>query len=328
MARSSIQPEPHHAHVPKIFRGIPTIPKFPAPGPVKQALRDYNYIKAMNHIPCAPAGPQIIIETGLQTAGPALLSLFLPGCTDIIKTKLGLSPWHARGIKGMIKKASPPQALGATKFLYQLGYFTAEKYLWFFQVAEVTKEFFITWQSQVFMAQQCQLPGAGTAYGYMSPFIYPQGTSGGLGITAQHNAPGVAIFGNGVALLPGFQGTMAWSAEWDSWPVRGQGTSVTTWMTEEDTEVPFDVSTTNDPNSQQGNTTGGSFYWQNRTLSATRKSQLFYINNGDTAAQVVGGTWSFATQGRSSGLKHFGCYAQPVEWPFPKPAIPYITLDP
>ncbi len=310
---------PPHATVPKIFRGIPTIPKWPAPGPIKKALKDINYLKELNSIPCAPASPWIIIKTGLDSAGPALLSLAVPGCTDIVKTKVGLSPWHARGIKGLLKKATQPEILAANKFLYKVGYFTAEKYLWFFLVADVTKEFFITWQSQVFMAQQCQLPGAGTAHGYMSPFIYIPGSSGGLGITPIKGTPGVATFGNGVSLLPGFQGTFAWSAQWDSWPVRGQGVSVTTWQTEEETEVPFDVSTTNDPKTNQGNTTGGSLYWQNQTLSASRSTRLWYINTGDLPAQVVGGTWSMSTQGRHSGLSHFGCFPKEVSWPFPNP---------
>lgn len=310
---------PPRATVPKIFRGIPELPKFQYPGPIKKALKDINYIKELNAIPCAPASPEIYIKTAFNTAPPALLSLFLPGCTDIMKTKVGLSPWHLRGIKGMIQKASPPQALAARQFLYKVGYFAAEKYLWFFLVADVTKEFFITWQSQVFMAQQCQLPGTGTAHGYVAPFVYTAGHEGGLGIAPIKLVPGVAVGLNNVNILPGFQGSFGWSCEWDSWPIRGQGVSVTTWMTESGIDTPFDVSALPDPLGQQGNVTGGSVYGQNISLSQVKSFSLFMRNEGETPAQVVSGTWSVSAQGRHSGLSHFGCFPKVAEWPFPNP---------
>ncbi|HVI79103.1 MAG TPA: hypothetical protein VM715_13255, partial [Candidatus Acidoferrum sp.] len=302
-----IKPEPRHATVPKIFRGIPTIPKYPAPGPVKQLMKDINYIKALDTIPCAPASWQVIVETGLETAGPALLTLFLPGCNDIVKTKLGLSPWHARGIKGMISKAVQPEAVNATKFLYKIGYFTAEKYLWFFQVAEVTKNFFITWQSAVYMAQQCQLPSAGTAHGYIAPFIYPGDASGPLAIAPLKLVPGVSCGLSNVAIAPGFQGSFSFTCEWQTWPERGGAANVSTWYTEDGSETVYDASTTYNPATGQKNTTAAAFWAKNDSHSAQRNFRLWMAADSATHVQPVSGTWTMSSQGRHSGLASFGC---------------------
>jgi hypothetical protein len=317
MAKSSIQPEGKHANVPKIFQGIPELPKFKAPGPIKKALKDINYIKELNTIPCGEASWAVIAKTGIDTAAPALLTLFLPGCTDIVKTKLGLSPWHARGIKGLIHKAAPPLAVSATKFLWNIGYFAAEKYLWFFQVAEVTKDFFITWQSQVYMQQQCQLPGAGTAYGYITPFVYGGHQEGGLSITPLKLCPGVSVGLNNIQISPGFQGSIAWSVQWQSWPDPSGPCNVSTWEEETDLPTPLDFMTTFDPNLNNNNTTGGHQYLKNDSLSAGKQLKLFMASNNETNVAVVGGTWSCSTQGRHSGLTSFGCFPKKAEWPFP-----------
>lgn len=314
--KSAIQPE-HHSSVPKIFRGIPTIPKFPAPGPVKQLMRDINYIKELNTIPCATPNWYVTITTGIETAGPALLTLFLPGCNDIIKTKLGLSPWHARGIKGMIAKAVPPQAVNATKFLYKIGYFTAEKYLWFFQVAEVTKNFFMTWQSSIYMQQQCQLPGNGTAHGYFTPYIRDGHSSGPLEMAAIKLVPGIAVGGNQIAIAAGFQGAVAYTLDWDTWPERGGGANVSTWYTEEGSDDVHDLSQTFNPQTSQGGTTAGHFYAKNDALAGQKKYFFWWSSDSETNVQPVRSDWSASSQGRHNGLTSFGCVAKNVPWPFP-----------
>lgn len=309
--------EPRRATVPKIFRDLPGTFKFPYPGPVKKALKDINYIKDMMHIPCGEAGPQIVITTGLAAGAPALLSLFLPGCLDIAKAKVGLSPWHARGITGLIKGAAPPIAATGNKFLYKLGYFTAEKYLWFFQVAEVTKEFFITWQSQIYMAQQCQLPGAGTAYGYFPPFIYGAEAEQGLDIALIKPNAGVAVGLSDLTIQPGFQASVAWDTEWDSYPIRGNGINVNTWYTEEGSDDPLDFSSSSNPANNGRNITGGSFYYRNQSVVNGHKFRFFMQNTSGENVQCVRGTWTVSLQGRHAGLSNFGCQLKAVQWPFP-----------
>lgn len=305
------------ATVPKIFQGIPDFKQFKAPGPIKKALKDINYIKELNTIPCAEASPLVYITTAYETAPPALLSLVLPGCTDIAKTKLGLSPWHLRGVKGMISKITAPEALAAKTFLYKIGYFTAEKYLWFFQVADVTKNFFITWQSQVFMAQQCQLPGAGTADGYITAFTYPPTPGQHMAISARKLVPGMACGLNKLVIFPGFQGSVGWSVTWDSWPIPGMGGDVSTWVVETGTEDVQQYSRTSNQPGSNGMTTGGHWYGQNQSLLAPREWEFFLSNNSATPMTAVGGTWTMSLQGRQSGLTNYGCHLPKVSWPFP-----------
>lgn len=305
-----------HLHVPKIFQGIPELPKFNYPGPIKKALKDINYLKDLSTIPCGEASWMVIAQTGLNTGLPALLTLALPGCNDIVKAKLGLSPWHARGVKSLLRGAAPPLALTGTKFLWKIGYFTAEKYLWFFQVADVTKEWFITWQSQVYMQQQCQLPAAGSAYGYFPAFVY--GTAGPqpLSIAPIKNCPGCIISGDVIQIDPGFQASIGWSVNWDTYPIRGGGVNVNTWTVE--TAIPgfTNFMGTNDPNKRNGNQTGGHAYIQNDTHSEGLRIAFFMENLGSNNVQPISTTWTVSTQGRHSGLYSFGCLPKTVKWPF------------
>lgn len=280
-------------------------------------LKDVNYIKDMMVIPCAQPSWLVIIETGFAAAPPALLTLFLPGCTDIVKTKLGLSPWHHKGIKALIKGAVQPEMIKANKFLYNIGYFTAEKYLWWFMVADVTSNFVTTWQSMVFQAQQCELPGAGTAYGYFDAFVYQPDQEGYIPWTPIHGNPGVAFSGSTIGIMPGFEASIAFSILWDSWPVAGQGANVSTWLERVDPPLVDDLMATNDPALKNKNRTSGSIYHQNIGAIVPTLYRIGYANTGSGNAQIVGGNFNIGLTGRASGVVPWGCKPKPVSWPFP-----------
>lgn len=275
-----------------------------------------NYIKDLNVIGCAQPDIYVTVETGFAAAAPALLSLLVPGCSDIVKMKLGHSPWHAKAIKGLLKGAAPPFSAGANKFLYKIGYFTAERGLYYFMLADVASEFFIQWQSLAFVAEQCPLPHAGTAYGYVAPFIYTPEHEGGLGITPLHNVAGMANFLNGVQIFPGFTGSVAFSAEFDSWPVRGKGVSVDTWTVAQATgEIIMPVST-NQPPSQPYNQTAGHFAFDT-TRAHTGTSYNFMVHNtGGEAAQVISGSYTVQMSGHPTGVLPWGCKIPKTSVPF------------
>jgi hypothetical protein len=279
-------------------------------------LKNINYIKKLSVIGCSAPDIFVAVETGFQAAAPALLSLFAVGCTDIVKMKLGKAPWHHKGIGGLLKGAAPPFSAGANKFLYKIGYFTAEKGLWWFMVADVAVEFEAQWNSLVFAAQQCPLPSAGTAYGYIAPFIYGPGQETTLAPVPVHNVPGMAVGLNNVAIFPGFLGTVNFSTEWDSWPVRGQGVSVSTWMEEIHHPEPISYYTTNNPPSQPHNETIGHTAFD--TLSnLTRTDYIFHMaNTGDTFAQVVNSTYSVSLSGHPTGVMPWGCHPKKTTLPF------------
>lgn len=275
-----------------------------------------NYIKKLNVMGCSQPDIFVTIETGLLAVAPALLSLAVPGCTEIVKMKLGLSPWHSKGIRSLIKSAAPPFAAGANKFLYKTGYFTAEAGLYYLMLADVTTEFFVQWQSLAFVAEQCALPSAGTAYGYIAPFIYPSGFEGGLGITPQHNVTGMAVQLGGVTIFPGFQGSVAFTAEFDSWPIRGKGANVTTWTEEVDTGAVIMPIQTNQPPSQPYNQTAGHFSFDTTRLLVGKSYNFKIANNGEDNVQAISGTYSVSMSGHPTGVLPFGCNPKKTSIPF------------
>lgn len=279
-------------------------------------LRNINYLKELNVQGCSAPDITVAITTGFEAAAPALLSLLTPGCTDIVKLKLGISPWHRKGIRSLIKGIAAPFAAEGNRFLYKIGYFTAERGLYWLMVADVATQFEVTWNSLVFAAQQCPLPSAGTAYGYLAPIIYGAGQNGFLHPSPQHNVTGMAVGLNGVTIFPGFQGTVNWSCEFDSWPERGKGVSVNTWMTEDDSDIKFSEYTTNNPPSQPNNQTIGHRSFD--TLrNFTRKDYVFHIENtGDTYAQVLASSYAVQMTGSPSGVVPWGCKFKKTSIPF------------
>jgi hypothetical protein len=279
-------------------------------------MKNINYIKKLNVIGCTTPDIFVIVETGLQSAGPALLNLFTPGCSEIVKMKLGLSPWHLRKVNTFIKGAAAPFALEANKFLYKIGYFTAERGLYHLMVADIAVEFFTTWQSLAFAAEQCPLPSAGTAYGYIATFIYEPGQDTLLGYYPLHNVTGMAIGLNQITIFPGFQGTVAFSAVFDSWPTRGQGVSVTTWITEDDNPAPISTFKTNDPPSQPKNETVGHLSFDTLRNLVRKDYYLHIQNTGDNYAQAVGGSYTIAMSGHPTGVLPWGCKLKKTSVPF------------
>lgn len=282
-------------------------------------LKNINYLIKLYNIPCGVPDALVIIETAFKAAPPALLTIFTPGCNEIVKTKLGLSPWHLKGINGFIKKAAPPQAIAANKFLYKIGYFTIEKYLYWYMLADVTTEFFTTWTSFMYQAQQCQLPGAGTAYGNLAPFVTQPGTSGTCTWDIEKGVFGVIPNLGSISILPGFEAAIAYNMTWDSWPVPGQGVSVTTSFEKLGGPGPQDIMSTNDPELNNGNSTLGATHQEEIGNLGVTTYKINYENTGSTFAQIVQSRWNISLTGRKTGNTAFGCNPKPVEWPFPNP---------
>ena len=280
-------------------------------------MKDYNYIKQIAVMQCSIPNPWVYVETALPSATLALLTLGQPGCTDIVKTKLGLSPWHTRKVKALLKGAAAPFSAEATQFLWKIGYFEIEKYLWWFMVADTAKEFLLTWQTMVFQVQQCDTPGNGTAYGYPSVLLYTPSVDQGVGIAALHLVSGVAVGGNIIQIAAGLDASVVMNIEWDSWPIRGKGTNVTTWMTVTGDDTPLNV--TNTLNQPAGLQTQSVIHtYKNNPLYVRPTQYHFWARNeGDELIQIVGGSWNVSTMGRRNGLTSFGCNLKPVTWPFP-----------
>lgn len=280
-------------------------------------LKNINYIRDLDRLPCAHPDIMLYIETAFKSAPPALLTLFQPGCTDILKTRIGNSPWHLRGISGLIKQAIQPYPISEQQFLYKIGYYAAEKYLWWWMVADVTTEFVTTWQSMIFQEQQCELPGAGSAFGYFEPVPIPGERSTGLVLHVLQGHPGVIMTTNGFRIQPGFQASIGWWADWQSWPHAGSEVFITTWMQKDGDPTPLQPVTTNDPIIKSGPQTAFHWFHDNPGAITPTTYQFYGRNAQEIPANPINSAWTISLMGRRQGNLTWGCTPKPVSWPFP-----------
>lgn len=267
-------------------------------------------------MPCTQPDWLMLVETGFAAGAPALLNLFVPGCTDIVKLKIGVSPWHAKGVRSVIKAIAPPNAIEARKFLFKIGYFTAERGLYYLMLADVTTDFVATWESLIFVAQQCPLPSAGTAFGDFGGFIYIPGYNDIMPLAPHHSVPGMHVGLGTISVFPGFQGTLAYTCEFDSWPERGQGVNVTTFMTVDESIVPISLVQTGVPPTNQPGWTGGHTFFDTTRKFTLTTYHFWLTNTGGTNAQVVGGQYTLTLTGHNQGVVPWGCHPKKAEFPF------------
>lgn len=138
-------------------------------------LKNLGYLKQAFYFPCAQANPVLVLDAAVTAIAPTLISAVSFGCTDIVKMRAGISPWHARGIKAFIEGAIPPDeksmAGKALKFTVPV-----EKALFFFFVADLTVGYVANWQSTLFKLGGCgSKPNECTASGPMVSFVEPVG---------------------------------------------------------------------------------------------------------------------------------------------------------
>jgi hypothetical protein len=168
----------------------------------------------------------------------------------------------------------------------------------------------------VFVQSQCELPDAGTAYGYVSPFVYVVDLESPLGLGPIHNVPGLAVAGSEFHIFPGFEGEIAFSVTWDSWPIRGLPTNVDTWMEMGTSPTRLQEMNNANPNGQPKGWTGG--HWSFLTLGETMLTvyKLKCLNNGPNYAQPVAGTWTCRLRGNNTGVLPWGCKPHKTSIPF------------
>lgn len=126
-------------------------------------IDNLGYISEAAHFPCSAPAPTLVIKAAARAAFPVLMQAATFGCMDIMKMRAGVSPWHARGLKALIKGAIPADQAGlASKILK----FTlpVEKGLFFYFVVDLTVEFFANWQSQMFILNACDTQQDGCSY--------------------------------------------------------------------------------------------------------------------------------------------------------------------
>lgn len=117
-------------------------------------IDNLGYIASASYYPCAAPQPALIIQAAGAAAFPVLMSAVSFGCTDIVKMRAGVSPWHARNLKAMIKGAIPPEQIDAANKILKYTV-PIEKLLFFWFVVDLTDSFLAKWQSNIFKLNAC-----------------------------------------------------------------------------------------------------------------------------------------------------------------------------
>lgn len=117
-------------------------------------LDNLGYIAKASYYPCAAPQPALILQAAGAAAYPILLEAVSFGCQDIVKMRAGISPWHARNLKGMIQGVNKPKE---QDFISKTLKFTipVEKLLFFWFVVDLTTGFAAKWQSNMFKLNAC-----------------------------------------------------------------------------------------------------------------------------------------------------------------------------
>jgi hypothetical protein len=117
-------------------------------------MANLGYIKTATAFTCG----NVDIPLTIQAAGnAAMLTLFQAaslGCTDIIKMRAGISPWHSRGMRALANGILTPAEHNLVSKVWKF-IIPAEKALFFMWVVDLTTGFFANWQSQMFKLGAC-----------------------------------------------------------------------------------------------------------------------------------------------------------------------------
>src|SRR5436190_14775085 len=113
-------------------------------------LDNLGYISKASYYPCAAPQPALILQAAGAAALPTLMSAVSFGCTDIVKMRAGISPWHARYMKALIGGAIPPDQVDKAQKILKYTV-PVEKLLFFWFVVDLETGFLDKWQSNIFM---------------------------------------------------------------------------------------------------------------------------------------------------------------------------------
>lgn len=117
-------------------------------------IKNLGYIKKVAYFPCATPDPVLFLEAAGKAAGIAIMEAATFSCLDIVKMRAGISPWHSRGLRALVRGVNPPALQSEVNGLYKF-IIPVEKALFFMFVVDVATGFIANWHSQVFKLGAC-----------------------------------------------------------------------------------------------------------------------------------------------------------------------------
>jgi hypothetical protein len=299
-------------------------------------LRNINYLLDVTKGPCAEPELLLMVKVAFITGPPALLQLFVPGCSEIVQARLGTTPLgkgfepltkgaadglspsrrgrHGKKIDATIQRAYPGTPQGGRQFLYRIGITHIQRLLWWWLVADVTTEFFATWTSLIYEEQGCALPEGPYYARPIPPIIYgaiPQQ----MLMVPELKAPYFAVTTGEIHVFPGTTVSIIYSTSWRGWPdAQGQGGTANVSLVELDPIVVIATGHTNEPGEGNGMTVGGSYKYRGQhTVTTKRFAILIECEPAQVGMELYRGQLTVS----STGFPHssaFGCKPPSVDF--------------
>jgi hypothetical protein len=278
-------------------------------------IDNLGYISKAQAIPCAKPDPWLIIKAAGNALGPTLISASTFGCIDIVRMKLGKSPWHMRGMKALFDGMYKPELEDKINKLYKF-IVPAEKALFFFFVVDLTTEFFARWQSQMFKLGACgDLPDDCSWTGQSPAWVAPHANAQMLVTYETASMTGYCRGkpSNGFFVPAGYYWTAYHSVEvkpiLKSKPVH----SVTTWISDNATNSSPTHAATAPPPAPGNNVTVASMTGgQNKQSHGQMK---YFWASADAEAVAIGGSAAVsfsATPVYNKGIIPVNCFGAPL----------------
>ncbi len=157
-------------------------------------IDNLGYISKASYYNCASPSPVLVLQAAGAAALPTLLSAVSFGCRDIVKLRAGISPWHARNMKAMVKGAILPDEVDKAQKILKYTV-PVEKLLFFWFVVDLELGFFAKWQSNLFKLNACgHNPKSASDTGTFASWVCPApGVWADVNYSFSHSNPSLPI---------------------------------------------------------------------------------------------------------------------------------------
>lgn len=285
------------------------------------AAGDINYIRRMFQHPCATPDYHVLVQTGLAAGTIAVVELFTAGCLDILKLKAGKPFFHHKGLKGLLSKQLTPAAKGQFFTAFDIPFGAIEAGLNYFWLLGVGTGFVANWQSMIYTAQRCQLPGKGYFTCPISTIYLGAEGEGTILLNGISESECFRVGSNKIIIPAGCSATISYEAPWLPFANNPANAGhVESWL-ETKEGVPTNVVLSTASGSPAVEYTAGGLSNVTGTLFGDAEITLkFRVKSGLMGCSA--GTLRISGYGRPIHLVPTGCKPKKLDQPYPTPPEP------
>jgi hypothetical protein len=280
------------------------------------AISNLNYIKRVYNHPCATPTPNVMIETAFPAARLALLEVLSFGCTDILKMRLGRTPWHSRGLKMLIRKKSLGVQLGPRTTGFSYAFAPVEFVLQYMLFADAATGFAANWMSLVYQQQGCTLPGSGYIGCAIHSTFQDAGGPYGTLLETREEKQCCSVGGNIIQIPAGCEATISYQTTFKPFlDLPANLGAVRTWLERAD-GLKFNVQDGMMSPDGKSMTTGGGGHFGAPAIGLGESYKIMWSSSGGLMG-CVDGHLSVSSYGRKMPLIPTGCSPRKFIAPYP-----------